>query len=173
MTTQAHRRSLWLPVGALAIALLVPFTTMLVAAWLFGWRFQPVESASMAPAMPRGTLAIVQPADPSRVVPGTIVVFADPVDPSRLIAHRIVRALPGSPPRWETRGDANEAIDSRPVPVTAVQGIVAWNVPGLGSAVTTLRGMPAVLLLVVLPLAILALTEIDGYRRRRTTPAAG
>ena len=60
-----------------------------------------------------------------------------------------------------------------PFRVTDIQGVVGWNVPGLGVVVSTVSGGPAVLLLVVLPLLLLAGTEVDGYRRRRMRPAAG
>lgn len=171
--TTTRRGAVWLPLAALAIALLLPLTILLGTAWLFGWRFQPVQTGSMAPAMPAGALAVVQPVDPSRVAPGTIVVFTDPQDRSRLVAHRIIRQLPGEPPRYETKGDANLAADPFPVPVTDLQGIVGWNVPGLGAFVSTVSGGPAVVLLIGLPLLILALTEVDAYRRRRMRPAVG
>jgi signal peptidase I len=125
----------------------------------------------MEPALPRGSLAVVQPAEPSRIVPGVTIVFADRFDPTRLIAHRVVRALPGDPPRWETKGDANRTVDAAPVPIGEVRGIVGWAVPGLGFVVTTLRGAPAVILLVGLPLALLAVTEISDRRRRTGGPA--
>ena len=151
----------------------MPLAILLGTAWLFGWKFQPVETNSMAPAIPAGALAVVQPADPTRIGPGSTIVFLDQLDRTRLVAHRVVRALPGTPLRYETRGDANPVADPLPVPIASVRGVVGWTVPGLGSVVTALRGAPAVLLLVVLPLVVLVATEVDGLRRRRATAAAG
>jgi signal peptidase len=163
----------WLPLATVALAILLPLTILLGTAWLFGWKFQPVQTGSMAPAMPAGSLAIVQPVDPTRIGPGQLIVFSDPQDRARLVAHRIVRVLPGEPVRYETRGDANTASDPFPVPVTDIRGIVGWSVPGLGGFIGTVSGAPAVALLVVLPLAILVVTELDAYRRRRLPTAAG
>ena len=171
--TAERRGAVWLPLAVVTIAILLPLTILLGTAWLFGWRFQPVETGSMAPAMPAGALAVVQPPEPTRIGPGSLIVFTDPQDRSRLVAHRVVRVLPGVPIRFETRGDANRTADPFPVSMADIQGIVGWNVPGLGSFVTTLSGGPAVVLLVALPLLILAVTEVDGYRRRRMTPTAG
>lgn len=163
----------WLPVATVGIVLLVPLAILLGTAWLFGWRFQPVETASMAPAIPTGALAVVQPADPARIVPGTMVVFVDRLDASRLVAHRVLRTLPGTPVRYETQGDANRTSDPLPVPVTAIRGVIAWTIPGLGTLVTAIRGWPAILLLVALPLAILVITEAHGSWRRRLRAATG
>lgn len=99
------------------------------------------------------------------------IVFTDPQDPSRLIAHRAVKPLAGDPPTWQTKGDANAEVDSLPVHASMVRGRVAWSIPGLGSVVTAVRGGPAVVLLVGLPLALLAITELLDIRRKRTTPS--
>ena len=54
------------------------------------------------------------------------------------------------------------------MPASSLRGVVGWSIPSLGTIVTTFRGLPAILLLVVLPLAVLAVTEIAGYWRRST-----
>jgi len=124
-------------------------------------------------ALGPGALAVVQPPDPTRIGPGTVIVFVDPLDRARLVAHRVVRVLPGTPLRFETRGDANLAADPLPVPVASVRGVVAWAIPGLGSVVIAFRGAPAVILLVVMPLGILVVTELDAIRRRLAASSVG
>src|SRR6476620_295829 len=101
--TERRRRDLVTPIGALVVALLLPLAILLVTAFLFGWRFQPVETNSMAPGYPAGSLAVVQPVDVTEVKPGMVVVFVDPQDPGRLIAHRVVSQLPGNPPSFQTK----------------------------------------------------------------------
>lgn len=160
-----------LPAAALAIVVLLPLATLLMTAFLMGWRFQPIETGSMAPRYPAGSLAVVLPIDPSEVEPGSTIVFTDPMDPRRLVAHRALHRLPGDPPMWRTRGDANPAEDPMPVPARSIQGRVAWAIPGLGSVVTTLRGWPAIVLLVLAPLSILFATEARGWRRARSRVA--
>lgn len=162
---QRRRWSLVLPAATLAVVGLLPLATLLVTAFLMGWRFQPIETGSMAPRYPAGSLAVVLPIDPAEVQPGSTIVFADPLDPSRLVAHRALQRLPGDPPSWRTRGDANPSEDALPVPARSIQGRVAWSIPGLGAVVTATRGAPAVLLLVVTPLTILVVTELRGRRR--------
>jgi signal peptidase len=149
-----------------AVALLTPLAVLLGVAVLFGWKFQPIETASMAPSFPAGSLAVVEPLDAAEIEPGMTIVFTDPHGGDRLVAHRAVTQLPGSPPVWQTKGDANAEPDPFPVQASAIRGRVVWAIPGLGTVVTALRGPPAVVLLVGLPMAILLLTEVRAWRRR-------
>ena len=93
--TQRRRRDLVGPVAALAVAALLPLAILLGTAFLFGWRFQPVETNSMAPGFPAGSLAVVQPVDVADVEPGMVVVFTDPKEAGRGLAPRGVRPLSG------------------------------------------------------------------------------
>jgi len=120
-----------------------------------------------------GGVARDRPADrPDRGRTGSVIVFQDPFDPSRLVAHRVIRQLESDPPAWRTRGDANPDEDVLPVPARAIIGRVAWAIPGLGAIVMALRGWPAIVVLVGLPLSALILTELRGWRRR-TRAASG
>jgi signal peptidase len=136
-------------------------------AFLMGWKFQVIETGSMAPRYPAGSVAIIEPVDPADVRPGMTVVFEDPLVRGRLVAHRVVKRLPGSSPVWATKGDANAENDPAPVHAPAIQGRVRWAVPGLGRMVSALSGGWAVALLVGVPLAILLFSEITAVRRRR------
>jgi signal peptidase I len=168
-----RRWSLVLPAATLGIVFVLPLATLLMTAFLMGWRFQPIETASMAPHYPAGSLAVVVPIDPAEVRPGMPIVFVDPMEPTRLVAHRAIRQVDSEPPAWRTQGDANRDIDPLPVRAAAIQGRVAWAIPGLGEVVMAVRGGPAVILLVVMPLSILALTELrDVWRRGRSARAA-
>lgn len=167
--TERRRPGLVLPFAALGVALVLPLAVLLGTAFLFGWRFQPVETNSMAPAYPAGALAVVQPIDAAEISPGMAIVFADPNNGARLIAHRVVKQLATDPPAFQTKGDANGTPDPLPVAAASVRGKVAWGIPGLGGLVTSLHGAPAVVLLVGLPITILVVTEVRDRRRKATT----
>jgi signal peptidase len=153
------------PLGIVAFAVMVPLVMMTGAAFLFGWRFQPIETGSMAPRFPVGSLAVVEPIDPADVDAGSVIVFVDPYDRSRLVAHRAVQQLDTDPPAWRTQGDANSTTDALPVPSRDIVGRVRWVIPGVGALVTSVRGPLAIVLLVGLPLAVLVLLEIVSARR--------
>jgi signal peptidase len=151
----------------------LPLAVVLGTAFLLGWKFQPIETGSMAPRYPAGSLAVVEPIDPALVEPGMTIVFTDPNDRGRLVAHRAVALLPGSVPVWETKGDANAESDPIPVQASAIQGRVMWAIPAFGSVVTAMRGPQAIVLLVVLPLFLLLFTELRDWRRRGAGPDGG
>src|SRR5262245_65771292 len=88
-----RRPGLVAPVAALAVAVLLPLAILMGTAFPSGWRFQPIETGSMAPGYPAGSLAVVQPVDVTQVEPGMVVVFVDPQDASRLGADQVSKEL--------------------------------------------------------------------------------
>ena len=161
------RRSRWPePVSLIGVAILLPVAILVVSAFLMGWKFQPIESGSMEPRHPTGSLAVVEPIDATDVEPGMVIVFEDPQGRGRLVAHRATTRLPGDLPVWETKGDANAEADPIPVQGSAIQGRVRWTIPLVGHLVSAVRGPQAVLLLVGLPLAALVITEVRARIRR-------
>ena len=74
-TARRPRRWVTLPLGVLALVLLVPLTIFFVATWLSGSRLQVVQTGSMEPTYPRGSLLVVEPVDPSDVRPGQALMF--------------------------------------------------------------------------------------------------
>jgi signal peptidase len=152
--------------AAIGIAVLLPLIVLLGTVVALGWHLQVTESGSMAPVYPEGSLAVVQPLDPSDAKPGMTLVFEDPARPGRLVAHRAVQRLPGASPVWQTKGDANATVDPIPVDASKVRGRVRWAVPGLGRIAMLLRSEAAPWVLVGCPLGLLAITEVASRRRR-------
>ena len=165
-SSHRHRRLAVALATAVAMTLLLPTVTLLVATWLAGWRLQPLETASMRPAHEVGSLLVVSPPDVGRLAPGATVVFEDPAREGRLVAHRITGRVAGSPPLFRTKGDANPAADVAPVSIGAIRGEVRWSIPGAGRVVTLLRWPTNFLVLVALPALVLLATEAKGARRR-------
>jgi signal peptidase I len=78
------------------LVILAPVAVAGVVLWLLGWRMQPVQSDSMEPLYPWGSLVFVSPIDAAEVRPGMVIVFLDPVDRSRMVAHRVIsQGAPG------------------------------------------------------------------------------
>src|SRR5215211_3007813 len=168
-----RRWGLIVPIAALAVAVLLPLCILLGTAFLAGWKFQPIKTASMAPNYPSGSLAVVEPVDAALVEPGMVIVFEDPLVGGRLVAHRVVKRLPGAAPVWVTKGDANAENDPVPISASAIQGRARWAVPGAGRVVSAATGRVAVIVLVGLPLALLLATELRARSRRPATRPAG
>jgi signal peptidase len=154
---------------ALGVALLLPLATFLVAVWLLGWQLQHVESGSMSPTYPVGSLLVTGDVAASDVKVGMPIVFEDPREPSRLVTHRVVARAPGSELAFVTRGDANVTNDPAPIPARLVRGQVLWHVTLLGAVLDWLQWPRSFLLLVVVPAALMVLAELRtrGIGRRR------
>jgi signal peptidase len=162
------------PIGALGLILITPLAALMATTWVLGWRLQVVETASMDPLYPSGSLVAVQPIDATEVQSGMVIVFRDPARRDRLVAHRAVRRLTAEPPLWQTQGDANRDVDPGGVSASDVRGRVRWGVPGLGFVVSALDGWTGAVILVGGPLGLLAAVELRDYiRRPRLTPDPG
>jgi signal peptidase len=161
------------PLAAIAYLLVVPITALFVASWLAGWHLQVVESGSMAPGIPVGSIVVAAPVDPADVKVGNVVVFDDP-EANRQVTHRVVTVLKQKDGLYfETKGDANRRQDRAPVPAGSVRGVMRWHIPLLGRALRSLAWPRGFLILVALPLAALLVNEIIGRRRARTCPRCG
>jgi len=147
---------------------LVTLATFLVSVWLLGWQLQHVESGSMSPTYPVGSLLVTAQVDPSSVTVGMPIVFEDPREPGRLVTHRVVGVAPGGELMFLTRGDANATDDPAPVPARLVKARVLWHVTVLGAVLDWLQFPRSLVLLVLLPAALLLVLE---WRHRRRTLA--
>ena len=154
---------------ALAVALLLPLATFLVAVWLLGWQLQSVQTGSMSPTYRVGSLLVVGQIDAGAVQPGMAITFEDPSQPGRLVTHRVERVAPGDALAFITHGDANATADAIPVPARLVHGRVLWSVADLGSALDWLQWPRSFALLVASPGCLLVWLEWRARRRPRLT----
>jgi len=154
----------------LSVALLLPLATFLVGVWLMGWQLQGVQSGSMAPTYPVGSLLVIGPLNANQVEVGMPIVFDDPEVPGRLVTHRVVDRAPGTSLAFITQGDANATRDPFPVPARNVRGEVLWHVAGLGTVLNYLQWPTSFVLLVVIPGGVLLLSEVRSRLRRREDP---
>jgi signal peptidase len=173
---QRHRDGRgWLAatLGVVVVALLLPLATFLVAVWLLGWQLLSVQSGSMAPTYPVGSLLVTGQVDPADVEPGMAVVFVDPREPTRIVTHRVVGVASGQELTFITRGDANAGPDAAPVPSRLVRARVLWHVTHLGNVMDWLQWPRAFVLLVIVPGLLLVIAEGWSWRHRRraTIPA--
>jgi signal peptidase I len=161
---------LLLPLSVALVVVALPLVVLLSTVVVLGWQLQVVQTGSMAPLYPQGSLAVVQPLDPSDIRAGMPVVFHDRQQ-GHLVAHRVVGPQPGMPATWRTKGDANRTEDPLPVRASDVRGRVRWAVPRLGRVGLWLRGEQARWLLIAAPLSALVLTEVRGRRAPRVRSA--
>jgi signal peptidase len=90
-----------------------------------------IRGGSMQPAIPLGSLVVLEPVADEEIRPGDMVTIR--ADNGVLVTHRVTRSLELADGRFlEVKGDANATPDPNLIPVRAVQGRVGAVIPALG-----------------------------------------
>jgi signal peptidase len=166
---------LFIGTASVAAVALAACAAALVVMRVLGYSAAVVMGGSMAPAIPLGSLIVIEPTAPAAVNVGDVITF---MLPDRLITHRVVaidRDDMGI--RLETKGDANDVPDPIAVRAGGAIGTVRLSIPLAGYGLYGLQGWwRAVALALVLGVGL------DTARRRlwlaraaradRTAPAA-
>jgi signal peptidase I len=139
------------------------------------WLLQDVQSGSMEPTFPQGSMLVVEPIHASQVQVGMAVVFVDPADPARFVTHRVVEVSSNGSLQFWTQGDANMTRDPLPVPARSIRGRVRSAVSGLGFIAGWLQWPRSFVVFVALPGLWLSVSEWRRWRsprRRRNAVTA-
>ena len=140
-------------------------------------RLLVVESGSMTPTMPKGSLLLEHQVPATDLRPGMVTTFWTPVADTRLETHRLVRVDRRDGRTFiTTRGDANPGNDPWEAELLGDRAwVVTGTVPAVGHVADAVRN-PVVLagLAWLLPLVFLVSTFRLIWRRptTRTAPAA-
>lgn len=147
--------------AALGAALIVPR--------LAGATPYVIETSSMEPKMPPGTLVVVRPVDQDEIKPGDVITYQIKSGDPTVVTHRVV--LQGvdatGEPRWRTKGDANEAMDAHWVLPVQVKGERWYAIPYLGYVTSFVTSQQRGVLTVLVALGLLgyAVVQLVGARR--------
>lgn len=172
------RRAVAAVLWTLAGTVLLILCLTVVIPRLLGWVPLTVQSGSMSPAIPVGSVVVVDPVgpDPSeleQIEVGDVVTFMPrPEDPT-LVTHRVtaVGATTGGDPSFITRGDANEQDDADPVTATQLRGVVRYDVPWVGRAATLLDSDQRRVGVLLAGVCFLGYAAVHGVRAIRDATA--
>ena len=157
-------------VGVIGIALLVVligFSLFTRVAPVTGRQLFIVIGGSMEPTIPIGSLAIVTPTDVMTVAPGDVVTIR--ADNGIVFTHRVSRVVDLPEGRFfETKGDANQSLDSGLVPAHEIVGAAEQYVPFAGYAQDFLTDTPGL----VAALSLLGALLLTYLLLERLEPAA-
>lgn len=137
---------------------------------VFGHPVMAVLSGSMAPTIHTGDLIIdnslsVNQAEHLRV--GQIISVRDAPGSTIVVTHRIVAVVhSGSNVAYITKGDANNAPDGAPRPVSDVVGVLSGTIPAGGYVLNALHQPLVPLLLLASILLALAAGPLLAWARR-------
>ncbi len=143
-----------------SIMLLVPLTS--VGQQLY----QPViiKSGSMEPALPMGSLVVIQSSDEYLV--GDVIAFKyQTATGEQLVIHRIHKVSPNLEEKsYVTKGDANQNYEPEVVLNSAVLGKVTVLIPHVGWWLAQLKNGYGILAAIFIPAAIFL---VESFARRK------
>ncbi|WP_246983246.1 signal peptidase I [Halorientalis marina] len=157
----------------LALVAIAPFLVFAVPSAVGASHSYVVLSSSMSPTIHAGDVVFVEDVEPEGIEEGDVVTF-DPergtlAEREKAITHRVIEVQQRSDGRYfVTKGDANDSPDATPVAAENVVGRVTFQLPLIGHAIVFVGTDLGILLLVVLPAGLLAVTELRDLLRAAT-----
>lgn len=111
-----------------------------------------IETGSMQPGLPPGTLVVIRPVDPASLTAGSVITYQVRSGEPEVVTHRVIAQgidTTGSL-RFRTQGDANSAADQGWVQPMQIKGERWYAVPLIGYLTTLLTGAQRQALVLVL-----------------------
>ena len=153
-----------------AVALLLIVSVLPITG---NYKVMTVISGSMEPKIKMGSVVVVKPAADYKI--GDIITFGPYSKTKSPTTHRIYDIkVEGGQPVYITKGDANNAPDTREVSQKDVIGKVLFDVPYLGYAVDFAKKPIGFSLIIIVPAAVVIYDEIrkiykEAKRLKRKT----
>lgn len=164
----------------LLVAVVVPFVVFAVPQVVGAEHSFVVVSSSMAPAFHAGSAVVVNDVEPTSVDEGDVITFEAPGenfggqgDVDR-VTHRVVDVVEQEDGLYfQTKGDANEEVDQQLVPAENLIGRVFFAIPLIGWVLDFGGSQTGLFALVVVPSALLVVSEVWDLYRAATTSEQG
>lgn len=131
-----------------------------------------VQSPSMAPAIPAGSMVYVSEVPAEDVAVDDVITFQRTAGSETRVTHRVVEVVErDGRPAFRTMGDANTVADQDLVTPDRVVGVVQFHLPVLGRAITTIQSPLGIVALIVLPaIALFVLEARDLFSQPSDSP---
>ncbi|MDP2930537.1 MAG: signal peptidase I [bacterium] len=123
------------------------------------YKLMIVQSGSMSPAIKMGSIVIVKPVQDYKI--GDVITFGEMTKTKAPTSHRIydIKVQAGEP-MYITKGDANNAPDTREITKRDIVGKVLFSVPFVGYAVDFAKKPFGFTLIIIVPAIIIITDEI-------------
>jgi len=155
-------KKLWNIVTTTLVTVVILLAVLLVGIRLVGINVYAVLSGSMEPTYHTGSVIYVKNVDPFELENGDVITFM--LDEDTLATHRIVDIIPDeedpSTIRFQTKGDANEAVDGSLVHYKNVVGTPIFTIPYLGYIANFIQNPPGTYYAIVFVVILLLLAFI-------------
>jgi len=125
------------------------------------YKIMVVQSGSMAPAIKMGSVVIVKPAEEYKI--GDVITFGPYSKAKAPTTHRIydMKVVNGQPV-YITKGDANNAPDTREITKGDILGKVLFSVPFFGFVVDFAKKPLGFALIIIVPAVVIISDEIKN-----------
>lgn len=134
------------------------------------WKIFVVQSGSMEPTIPVGSVVLVRGQDSYKVE--DVITFlaesnANARNPHLTITHRIVGMdqTEDGKPLFITKGDANDVNDQEPVTESRVLGRAIGHIPYLGYPIAYAKTQTGFVVLIVIPATLIIYSELVKIKR--------
>lgn len=148
----------------LLIGIVAPFVVVAAPQVAGASQSYVVLSSSMSPGIHAGDVVIDDAANPQAIQKGDVITFNPPsgeYSGAKRVTHRVVDVVhKNGGTYFKTKGDANDQPDPNLVPASNVVGVVAFNIPKIGYVVNFAGTQFGLLLLVIVPAVLLAVSEV-------------
>jgi signal peptidase len=149
------------------LAVVVPFVVYAVPQVAGADDSFVVLSGSMEPRISAGDVVVTKAVGPDRIAVGDVITFVRS-EGSAPVTHRVVGVDRSGPePVFATKGDANQDADQSSVAPADVIGVVVLTLPYIGYVVQFVNTTAGFVALLVVPLALLVVTEAWAFLRGR------
>ena len=155
-------RKLWNSITTIAVIAMILLAVLLVGVRLVGLTPYTVLSGSMEPTYHVGSLIYVKQIDPQDItvgMPVTFIVNEDLVVAThRVVDRREITDEEGTTYYFQTKGDANDTVDSSPVHYKNVIGTPVFSIPMLGFLSSWLQTRQGMIMGIAIALVLLIFT---------------
>lgn len=153
-------QKVWNTVTTVLVVLIVILAALIWGVRLIGMDALVVQSGSMEPAYPTGSLVYIKDVDADELEVGDVVTFN--MSPTVRGTHRIIEVVPDEENpdiiRFRTKGDANDHADSGLLEAEDIVGRVVFCIPYLGYLISYIQHPPGMYVAISVGGLILLLT---------------
>ena len=129
------------------------------------FRLFSVNSGSMEPVIPLGSLVVVVPVNEYQA--SDVITFRSERKAKETATHRIVEVVKNEETgkiSFKTKGDANENADSEEIVLSRVVGKVVTIIPLLGYILSFAQTQLGLILLIVIPATMIIYSEVQTIK---------
>lgn len=135
---------------------------------ILGRQLYAVQTGSMEPTYPIGTILVVEPIHPEVINVGDVITFSL-TGFDTVVTHRVI-SIDQQGQQLFTQGDSNDQADFAPVKFPQIKGRVSYGIPYLGhltAGLRTIEGQLILLWLLLLTVLLLFLPDMVNKLRKR------